>query len=94
LQVDRQKAADDFGSASIGSFKKMIQTAFKKIKDAEANGGVETKPAKAKAGGNKRKGEEVDDEEGGEKAAPVKKRGRKPKKEATLDGTLHAFLRE
>lgn len=84
MQVDWDKASEDFGSASVASFKKMIQNAFKKVKDAEAKGNVEATPAKA--GAKKRK---VANEGDGE-ALPRKKRGRKAKKEATLaaDGLL------
>ncbi|KAI6909647.1 hypothetical protein KC318_g3968 [Hortaea werneckii] len=39
--VNWEKAANDYGSASVQSFKKMIQNAFKKVKDGEAAGGEE-----------------------------------------------------
>ena len=80
-QVNWEKAANDYGSASVASFKKMIQTASKKIKEAEAKGGEEAVPSTpAKASPNKRKAKEDGDDEA--EATPKKKAGRKPKKSA------------
>lgn len=62
----------------------MIQTAQKKIKEAEANGGAPSTPAKSPS--KKRKGKGDDD--GG--AAPSKKKGGKGAKKAAapVDGMI------
>lgn len=75
IQVDWKKAADEFGSASVESFRKMVQTAFKKVSAAEANGGAA--PA-ATPRGKKRK-----NDGDGEGEGPKKKGGRKAKKATT-----------
>ena len=90
-QVDWQKAADDFGSASIGSFKKMIQNAFKKVKDAQekvANGEEVAAPAPASAkakGGKKRKAADEGGDDSEETPKPKAKRGKQPKKATPED---------
>ncbi|KAF2766771.1 hypothetical protein EJ03DRAFT_168045 [Teratosphaeria nubilosa] len=83
--VDWDKAAKDFGSASVESFKKTISNAFKKIKTAQENGvpadaeGSATKATPKKGGKGKRKGA---DEEATEGESPTKKT--KAKKSAEL----------
>ncbi|KAK5125510.1 hypothetical protein LTR85_000621 [Meristemomyces frigidus] len=88
--VDWEKAAKDFGSASVQSFKKMIQNAFKKIKDADASGDVEGAEAKVKttkaATPKKRKGKGAEDGEGDVAEESPKKKGKgggRKKKAAT-----------
>ncbi|KAF2484675.1 hypothetical protein BDY17DRAFT_296118 [Neohortaea acidophila] len=88
--VNWKKAADDFGSASVESFKKTVSNALKKIKAAEAKGitgdaGVTPSPA---GGKNKRKAKgaavasDADDDDETAPTPAKKKRGRPAKKAA------------
>lgn len=100
-QVNWKKAADDYGSASVESFKIMIRQGLKKIKDAAAKGntgnsGVTPSPA---GGKNKRKAKgaavasDADDDE--ETAAtPAKKKRGKPAKKAVkaAEGEFFALM--
>ena len=93
-QVNWEKAANDYGSASVQSFKKMIQNAFKKVKDGEAAGGddgtgsseiKEGKKKTATPGSRKKKAKAVGPEQNAEES-PTKKQkvaagGRKKKGE-------------
>ncbi|KAI6796658.1 hypothetical protein KC363_g1425 [Hortaea werneckii] len=92
--VNWEKAANDYGSASVQSFKKMIQNAFKKVKDGEAAGGddgtgsseiKEGKKKTATPGSRKKKakaeGAEQDVEESPTKKQKVAAGGRKKKGE-------------
>lgn len=80
-QVDWKKAAADFGSASVESFKVMIRNALKKIDKADAANGGGDGAATPKSSAKKRKAAaapaDVDDEEGAD--TPIKKRGRPAK---------------
>ncbi|KAK3716866.1 hypothetical protein LTR37_006216 [Vermiconidia calcicola] len=77
LQINWEKAAKDFGCASVDSMKVMTRTAMKKIEKAGGKEGVEAAPATG--GGKKRKA--ADDGNDAE-AKPKKKGGRNPKKAA------------
>lgn len=94
VQIDFDKAAADFGSASVDSFKRMISNSFKKVEAAEtnaANGESVAPPTPAKAGKKRKAAAEVDDEEGEETAKPKAKRGRKVKTPAVkTEGTCDA----
>jgi hypothetical protein len=86
LQIEWEKAAADFGSASIESYKKGVQNTIKKIKKA-MDGGVqpaEGTPAKAtNKGGRKRKekaASAVVEDEGEEASAAVEEEAPKKKK--------------
>lgn len=92
--VNWQKATDDFGSASVDSFKVCVRNSLKKVEKAMAAGGVvagSATPSSSKGkGGRKRK--VADEEVGGDDAEntpkPLAKRGKKGKKAATeLEGT-------
>lgn len=87
-QVNWRKASEDFGSASVDSFKKMVASAYKKLNKANAdtNGGDAGAGAdslatpKKNKGGRKRK---VPDDDGeGESEAKPKKTPKKSTKKA------------
>ncbi|KAI6819610.1 hypothetical protein KC332_g9783 [Hortaea werneckii] len=101
--VNWEKAANDYGSASVQSFKKMIQNAFKKVKDGEAAGGDEgTGDSKVKEGkkktttpGSRKKkakaeGAEQDVEESPTKKQKVAAGARKKKGENAAAGSSTA----
>ncbi|KAK3717216.1 hypothetical protein LTR37_005925 [Vermiconidia calcicola] len=75
--INWEKAAKDFGCASVDSMKVMTRTAMKKIEKAGGKEDIEAAPATG--GGKKRKA--ADDGDDAE-AKPKKKGGRKPKKAA------------
>lgn len=76
-QVNWEKAAKDFGSASIESMKVMTRYAIKKTEGGGGKAGGSAKPSKA--GGKKRKGAEEGDNA---ETKPKKQRGKKAKGEA------------
>lgn len=95
--VNWQKATNDFGSASIESFKVCVRNSLKKVEKAMAGGdgaAATTPPSSAKGkGGRKRKA--ADEDAGGddteETPKPKAKRGRKGKKAAAeVDGMCFA----
>ncbi|KAI6872290.1 hypothetical protein KC343_g551 [Hortaea werneckii] len=101
--VNWEKAANDYGSASVQSFKKMIQNAFKKVKDGEAAGGdegtgdsevKEGKKKNATPGSRKKKakaeGAEQDVEESPTKKQKVAAGVRKKKGEKAAAGSSTA----
>ncbi|KAI7231127.1 hypothetical protein KC330_g6590 [Hortaea werneckii] len=97
--VNWEKAANDYGSASVQSFKKMIQNASKKVKDGEATGGEEgtgnseVKEGKKKTatpGSRKKKikpeGADQDEEESPTKKQKLAAGGRKKKGDKAAAG--------
>ncbi|KAI7159200.1 hypothetical protein KC349_g4324 [Hortaea werneckii] len=97
--VNWEKAANDYGSASVQSFKKMIQNAFKKVKDGEATGGEEgtgnseVKEGKKKTAtpGSRKKKIKTEEAEQDEQESPTKKQkvaagGRKKKGDKAAAG--------
>ncbi|KAL1584363.1 hypothetical protein WHR41_06371 [Cladosporium halotolerans] len=95
--VDWDKAAAEYGSKSVQSYRKMMQNTAKKLKEAEANGvsatsaSASASPAKEAApvkgkGGRKRKGKGKQAGEGGEEVEETpKKKGRKGKGKKAAD---------
>jgi hypothetical protein len=86
-QVNWDKAASEYGSASVESYRKMMQKTAKKLKEAMDSGvepeAAESSPVK-KSGGKKRKEKTVEaegDAEGDAEESPTKKKkgGRKTK---------------
>lgn len=73
-QIDCDKAASYYGSASVGSYRKMMQNAVKKLKEAMDSGvQPEAVASPAKKGGRKRKDSAADVED--EKEESPKKKG-------------------
>lgn len=86
IQVDWKKAAADYGSASVDSFKKMLANALKKVKEAETNGGTPAAAVGAtlkSGGGKKRKAAAAGADDDEENATPVKKGRGRPRKNVT-----------
>lgn len=84
VAIDCVKAAADFGSANVDSFKKMIQNSFKKVDAAQAKATTGAPPTPPKVtpanGARKRKAAaEVDDKEGEDTLKHNAKRGGKAK---------------
>ena len=86
MQIEWEKAAADFGSASIESYKKGVQNTIKKIKKAMDDGFQPAEGTSAKAankGGRKRKekaASAVAEDEGEEVSAAVEEEAPKKKK--------------
>lgn len=73
-KIDYTNAALDYGSSSGDSFRVMLQASVRKVRNAQANGGVPLpSPVKARGGGKRKR------EDDGEPDTPKRKAGR-PKK--------------
>jgi len=100
-QIDWDKAASEFGSASVQSYKKGISNTTNKIKEAMKSGvepgAADATPAKKGGGGKKRKEKSAEAEADGEaEDTPAKKKrgGRKTKAQKEAEATAAAVAQE
>lgn len=97
-QVDWDKASNEYGAASVESYKKGMQNTTKKIKKAMESGvepeATEATPAKKGGGGKKRKEKTAEAEADGEaEESPTKKKkkgGRKTKAQKEAEAAAAA----